>query len=80
MSNARAHKARKTAAKQPLPRAAAAASLIEKALEQPAAEAFWNERFEQLRAFRQQQGHCRVPALLNGSPLLSDWVARQRKL
>jgi hypothetical protein len=43
-------------------------------------EAIWNERFGQLRTFRQRNGHCRVPKFINGTETLSAWACRQRKL
>ena len=38
----------------------------------------WNERFEQLRQFKVQFGHCRVPQGYSASPKLGRWVSKQR--
>ena len=38
----------------------------------------WNERFEELREFKVQYGHCRVPKLYSDNPKLGYWVAKQR--
>ena len=38
----------------------------------------WNERFEQLRKFRAQFGHCLVPNRYSADPKLGRWVSTQR--
>jgi len=39
----------------------------------------WNERFEQLREFKAQFGHCLVPIRYSANPKLGNWVSTQRK-
>ena len=43
------------------------------------ANASWDERFAELRAFREENGHCSVPATWRHNKLLGGWVYRQRK-
>jgi hypothetical protein len=38
----------------------------------------WNERFEQLREYKLQFGHCIVPQQYSANPKLGRWVSRQR--
>ena len=38
----------------------------------------WNERFEQLRKFRAQFGHCVVPIRYSANLKLGKWVSTQR--
>ena len=38
----------------------------------------WGERFQQLREFKVQFGHCRVPRQYAANPKLGPWVSRQR--
>ena len=38
-------------------------------------DAMWNQRFEELREFKDEHGHCRVP---QGSGKLSIWVHTQK--
>ena len=38
----------------------------------------WNERFEQLREFKAQFGHCTVPTRYPANPKLGRWVMTQR--
>ena len=40
----------------------------------------WNERFEQLREFKVQFGHCHVPNLYAANPKLVRWVITQCKI
>jgi hypothetical protein len=40
--------------------------------------ALWNERFEQIREFNMQIGHCLVPRKYSANPQLGMWVANQR--
>jgi hypothetical protein len=41
---------------------------------------WWNFRLEQLRAFRNQHGHTRVPKRCSDPPGLANWVNKQRQL
>jgi hypothetical protein len=41
--------------------------------------AAWNQCFEQLREFKVQFGHCRVPFSYSANPKLGLWVAKQRQ-
>ncbi len=45
----------------------------------PTTEALWSDRFKQLTAFRQEYGHCNVPADKEEYRVLSQWVRRQRR-
>ena len=38
----------------------------------------WNLKLEQLRAFQQQHGHCRVPQKYAVDPSFGQWIAHQR--
>ena len=38
-------------------------------------DAIWNQRFEELREFNEEHGHCRVP---RSSKKLGRWVDHQR--
>jgi hypothetical protein len=38
----------------------------------------WNERFEQMREFKVQFGHCLVPIKYSANPKLGHWVSKQR--
>ena len=38
----------------------------------------WDERYEELRDYRVQHGHCTVPFSYSEKPLLASWVKRQR--
>lgn len=39
----------------------------------------WNQQLEQLRGFRQEHGHCRVPRSYDVDPKLGRWVSKQRQ-
>lgn len=39
----------------------------------------WNERFKELRAFKEQHGHVNVPGTYPTDPQLGNWVRRQRE-
>ena len=41
-------------------------------------QAAWNERYEELRSYRDVNGHCRVPVLFKENPKLGGWVSVQR--
>src|ERR1700674_864158 len=43
-------------------------------------EAAWEPRFEQLKAYRRQQGHCQVSSRSKEYPSLGNWVNYQRVL
>ena len=38
----------------------------------------WNQRFQELRQFKQQNGHCLVPSRYDKNPELGIWVGTQR--
>eukprot|EP00934_Nitzschia_sp_Nitz4_P004095 Nitzschia sp. Nitz4//scaffold29_size155292//152139//153152//NITZ4_002692-RA/size155292-processed-gene-0.32-mRNA-1//1//CDS//3329546550//4085//frame0 len=38
----------------------------------------WTEKFDELKAFREQRGHCCVPHTFDENPSLARWVKRQR--
>ncbi|GFH61945.1 hypothetical protein CTEN210_18421 [Chaetoceros tenuissimus] len=38
----------------------------------------WNERYEQLKRFKAQYGHCNVPAIYEPNKSLGKWVNNQR--
>lgn len=38
----------------------------------------WNEKFDELTAFRKEKGHCCVPHTFEENPSLARWVKRQR--
>src|SRR6202165_6267584 len=40
----------------------------------------WELRFEELKAYRRQQGHCQVPSRSKEHPSLGHWVSHQRVL
>lgn len=42
------------------------------------ADAAWNVKFEELRAFRREHGHCNVPVPFPENPSLGIWVRTQR--
>ena len=42
-------------------------------------EVIWNERFNQLVAYKQKNGHCRVPSYCKECPQLASWVKCQRR-
>lgn len=44
----------------------------------PARIQWWETRFAELRAFRKQFGHCKVPKHWPPNPVLGDWVSTQR--
>ncbi|GFH61992.1 hypothetical protein CTEN210_18468 [Chaetoceros tenuissimus] len=39
---------------------------------------FWNERFQELREFKAQHGHCNVPKKYDSNKALGMWVKTQR--
>jgi len=39
----------------------------------------WDERFDQLEAYKKKHGHCRVPAKYTANPPLGIWVDTQRQ-
>jgi hypothetical protein len=39
---------------------------------------FWEQRFEELRAYKAQHGDCRVPGRFKENKVLAAWVANQR--
>ena len=40
--------------------------------------ATWDQRFEELKKFRDEHGHCRVPRVPSRSGKLGKWVDHQR--
>ena len=38
----------------------------------------WNQRFEELKDYKKQFGHCNVPWKYKANPQLGTWVAHQR--
>jgi len=42
------------------------------------ATANWEEMFQALVAFKENQGHCGVPAKWSENPQLGTWVSNQR--
>ena len=42
-------------------------------------KATWEQRFDELAAFRNEHGHCNVPAAWRHNKRLGSWVYRQRK-
>ena len=40
----------------------------------------WEQRFQELMAFKKRQGHCNVPAVYPENPQLGRWLAVQRHL
>jgi len=41
-------------------------------------EQYWDERFEELKQYEEQNGHCNVPREYKHNKQLGKWVARQR--
>jgi hypothetical protein len=41
-------------------------------------DAAWNRQCKKLEAFKKRYGHCNVPSLWKGNPLLAAWVSNQR--
>lgn len=41
-------------------------------------EAAWNQKFMELKAFKEIEGHCNVPQKYSKNPKLGSWVAIQR--
>ncbi|KAL9189803.1 hypothetical protein ACHAXT_009478 [Thalassiosira profunda] len=41
---------------------------------------YWNEKYEQLKAYRAYHGHCNVPQRYGNDPQLGRWVKKQRYL
>jgi len=39
----------------------------------------WDERFSQLKQYKEQNGHCRVPQKYKANTQLGDWVSKQRQ-
>ena len=39
-------------------------------------DTMWNQRYEELRAFKERHGHCRVPQRSSGK--LGKWVQNQK--
>jgi hypothetical protein len=39
----------------------------------------WEDRFEQLKQFREKHGHLRIPQKLDDPPGLGNWVLEQRR-
>jgi hypothetical protein len=39
----------------------------------------WNLHYQELLAFKQQHGHCKVPTNYADSPQLGKWVSNQRR-
>ena len=44
----------------------------------PPIRTLWDERYEELRDYRVEHGHCTVPFSYSQKPLLASWVKRQR--
>jgi hypothetical protein len=44
----------------------------------PARTQWWETRFAELHAFKEEFGHCRVPKQWPPNPALGDWVSTQR--
>jgi hypothetical protein len=40
--------------------------------------AAWDERLTELQTFKDQHGHCNVPAVYSENPKLGSWVSVQR--
>lgn len=40
----------------------------------------WDERFKQLKEYKEQNRHCRVPWGYKANPQLGNWVSRQRRV
>jgi len=43
-------------------------------------ENFWEQRFEELLAFKEAQGHCNVPLAYKPNPALGTWVGNMRRI
>ena len=43
-------------------------------------EQFWNERFEELKLYKAEHGHCFVPKSCNQYEHLGHWISNQRRL
>lgn len=41
-------------------------------------DAAWNWHLKKLEAYKKRYGHCHVPTLWKGNPLLAAWVSNQR--
>merc|ERR1712161_7289 len=41
-------------------------------------DAGWEIMFEELREFKDREGHCNVPSSYSDNPKLGTWVRRQR--
>jgi hypothetical protein len=41
--------------------------------------AAWDEKYQELKAFRKIHGHCNVPCVYKDSSKLSTWIKRQRR-
>eukprot|EP00979_Chaetoceros_neogracilis_P002040 scaffold366_cov213-Chaetoceros_neogracile.AAC.2 len=39
----------------------------------------WNERFEELKSYKQDKGNCNVPIRYKNNPSLGQWVSTQRQ-
>jgi hypothetical protein len=39
----------------------------------------WNERFEELKAYKAEKGNCNVPIKFKGNPSMGQWVSTQRQ-
>lgn len=53
--------------------------LVEMNIEWSPSSARWNEQFEQLVAFREKHGHCKIPTKWPANPSLPTWVYTQRR-
>jgi len=42
-------------------------------------EIVWRERYEQLKDYKREHGHCRVPSYCKENPQLASWVKCQRR-
>ena len=42
-------------------------------------ESTWNVRFEELKEYKAQHGHCNVPQSFEINKALGNWVCTQRK-
>ena len=40
----------------------------------------WEQKFQELKQYKKEHGHCNVPCLWKGNPSLGSWVSHQRKL
>ena len=39
----------------------------------------WNERFEELKAYKAEKGNCNIPIRFKGNPTMGQWVSTQRQ-